>query len=237
MIAWHEKTLESALAALSEQHVFKVLEAAAQDLGFQYCAYGMRTPLPVSRPKFSLHSNYSDAWQTTYGQENFLTIDPTVQHGLRSTLPLLWTEAVFAGAPEFWSAAKSHGLCVGWAQCCIDNSGSRGMLTLARSHETFTAAELDAKNEKMSWLAQVAHAAMMRFSASNKDKDGRAFGLTQRELEVLRWTADGKTSGEVADILNISERTINFHINRCVEKLGVNNKLAAAVKAAVSGLL
>jgi LuxR family transcriptional regulator len=41
----------------------------------------------------------------------------------------------------------------------------------------------------------------------------------------------------VADILRIAERTVNFHINNAVVKLNANNKTAAAIRAAVLGLL
>ena len=59
---------------------------------------------------------------------------------------------------------------------------------------------------------------------------GRA--LTEREIDVLRWTADGKTSAEIAEIMCISERTVNFHVNNVVAKLGACNKTSAAVRAA-----
>lgn len=61
--------------------------------------------------------------------------------------------------------------------------------------------------------------------------------LSSREIEVLRWTSEGKTSSEVADILRIAERTVNFHINNAMVKLNANNKTAAAIRAAVLGLL
>jgi LuxR family transcriptional regulator len=61
--------------------------------------------------------------------------------------------------------------------------------------------------------------------------------LTLRELEVLRWTADGKTSGEVGQIMHISERTVNFHVNNALSKLGAVNKTAGVVKAAMLRLL
>jgi LuxR family quorum-sensing system transcriptional regulator SolR len=50
---------------------------------------------------------------------------------------------------------------------------------------------------------------------------------------VLRWTADGKTSGEISSILNIAGRTVNFHINNAISKLNAANKTAVAVKAAM----
>ena len=61
--------------------------------------------------------------------------------------------------------------------------------------------------------------------------------LSDREITVLRWTADGKTSGEISELLGIAERTVNFHINNAVAKLGTTNKLAAAIKATVLGML
>jgi LuxR family transcriptional regulator len=61
--------------------------------------------------------------------------------------------------------------------------------------------------------------------------------LSQREKEILQWTADGKSSDDVSVILGISKRTVNFHINHCLKKLGCQNKIAAAVKASLMGLL
>ena len=61
--------------------------------------------------------------------------------------------------------------------------------------------------------------------------------LSPREIEVLKWTADGKTADDIAEILNVSRNTINFHIKNAVRKLQAANKTAAVVKAAVSGLL
>ena len=61
--------------------------------------------------------------------------------------------------------------------------------------------------------------------------------LTAREVEVLRWTADGKTSHEVGQIMAISERTVNFHINNSLLKLGANNKTSGVIKAAMLRLL
>jgi DNA-binding CsgD family transcriptional regulator len=61
--------------------------------------------------------------------------------------------------------------------------------------------------------------------------------MTAREREVLRWTAEGKTAYKISRILTVSERTVNFHINNVVNKLGATNKTQAAVKAAALGLL
>jgi DNA-binding CsgD family transcriptional regulator len=55
--------------------------------------------------------------------------------------------------------------------------------------------------------------------------------LTGREREVLRWLAGGKTDRDIADILGISPRTVNKHLQRIYEKLGVETRTAAVVRA------
>jgi DNA-binding CsgD family transcriptional regulator len=61
-------------------------------------------------------------------------------------------------------------------------------------------------------------------------------GLTLREVEVLKWSAEGKTAAEVAIILDLKLRTVNFHIGSAIRKIGVNNKTSAVVHAALQGL-
>jgi DNA-binding CsgD family transcriptional regulator len=52
-------------------------------------------------------------------------------------------------------------------------------------------------------------------------------GLTPREAEVLRWLTQGKSSLEIARILNISDRTVSKHLERVYLRLGVENRHAA----------
>ncbi len=56
-------------------------------------------------------------------------------------------------------------------------------------------------------------------------------GLTPRQGEVLYWIAQGKTNGEIAIILGTSPRTIDKHVEQLLERLGVENRLAASARA------
>lgn len=56
-------------------------------------------------------------------------------------------------------------------------------------------------------------------------------GLTPRQSEVLYWVAQGKTNAETAIILGASPRTIDKHVEQLLERLCVENRLAAATKA------
>jgi len=48
--------------------------------------------------------------------------------------------------------------------------------------------------------------------------------LSKREAECLSWISSGKTSFEVSQILGISERTVNFHVNNCMKKFNAVNR-------------
>jgi len=234
--SWQELQMQALMGARSDEDFFTALVGAARELGFDYCAFGMRAPLPLSNPKTLVLSNYHPAWQERYARENYVAVDPTVAYGLKSVQPLVWNESLFELNRPFWEEAKAHGLQVGWAQSTYDARGVASMLTLARSDDALTRAELAQNELRMSWLVQAAHEAMASLQASRRAPEPD-ISLTAREIEVLRWTADGKTSGEVGEIMNISERTVNFHVNNALEKLGAANKTAGVVKAAMLRLL
>jgi DNA-binding response OmpR family regulator len=59
----------------------------------------------------------------------------------------------------------------------------------------------------------------------------REVALTPRETEVLSWLAKGKTNRDIADILGMSPRTVNKHLEHIFEKLGVETRSAATALA------
>ena len=59
----------------------------------------------------------------------------------------------------------------------------------------------------------------------------RKLQLTQRESEVLMWIARGKSNRDIADILVLSPRTVNKHLEQIFTKLGVENRASAAALA------
>ena len=61
--------------------------------------------------------------------------------------------------------------------------------------------------------------------------------LNHREIETLTWVARGKTSAEIAKILGLSKRTVDFHIDNARIKLGVATRTQAAIKAVTGKLI
>lgn len=61
--------------------------------------------------------------------------------------------------------------------------------------------------------------------------------LSDREITCLFWAAIGKTSWEIGVIVDLSERTVNFHIHNACRKLGVHSRQAAITVSLQAGLL
>ena len=62
-------------------------------------------------------------------------------------------------------------------------------------------------------------------------------GLREREVETLTWAARGKTFWEIGEILGLSKRTVEFHLDNARRKLGVATRTQALIKAAAGHLI
>jgi DNA-binding NarL/FixJ family response regulator len=61
--------------------------------------------------------------------------------------------------------------------------------------------------------------------------------LNDREVEALTWVARGKTSAQIADLLGLSKRTVDFHLDNARIKLDAATRTQAAIKAALGKLI
>jgi LuxR family maltose regulon positive regulatory protein len=77
----------------------------------------------------------------------------------------------------------------------------------------------------------------MIMSGSHHKKGAEDAYLTKREVEILSLIVEGHASKQVADILFVSKRTVDFHLDNIYSKLNVTNRMQALNKAQRLGLL
>ncbi len=78
---------------------------------------------------------------------------------------------------------------------------------------------------------------MSAMSLTEHGLDAESIKLTKREIEVLTLVIEGRSSKEVADMLYVSKRTVDFHLANIYEKLQVSNRVQAFRRATRLGLI
>jgi DNA-binding NarL/FixJ family response regulator len=84
-------------------------------------------------------------------------------------------------------------------------------------------------------LEMIIHARLA--GVARNDVWPRLVTLTDREIEALTWVARGKTSAEVADLVGLAKRTVDFHLDNARVKLGAATRTEAAIKATMGKLI
>ena len=231
---WKEQQLEQLLGETDEVRMFDLAVSLAQQLGMEFLAFAMRVQVATQAPQVRLFNNYPAAWKDRYQRCNYLDIDPTVSHCHRSLMPILWSDDVFRETPEFWEEAKSHGLRHGWSQSAHDLRHNESILSVARSQQPIDLNELYDKAGQTMWLCNLLHTLMID---RQPGQAAPTYRLSDRETEVLRWSAAGKTAADIACILSLSQSTVNFHIRSIISKTNASNKAGAIAIAAMNGLI
>ncbi|MDE1991582.1 MAG: autoinducer binding domain-containing protein [Rhizobiaceae bacterium] len=206
-------------------------------------AYRCRAFMVLNLPpvtSFDLQSNsVINNWPTEllaiYDQEGLMTNSPVLRRLRNSTLPFIHETTPNGSRDDGKSQIISTLFerfrlirCV-WLPT-HDASGLRGAISLAGDRDSFTA-------EEIKDLSYVALHVFDRL-AEIRNLDIRVIdALTEREIDCLNWTAAGKTSAEIAEILTLSEHTVNHYLNRATKKLDTVNRTQAVAKALRVGLI
>ncbi|POF40371.1 LuxR family transcriptional regulator [Pseudomonas laurylsulfativorans] len=237
MEIWKESQLKQLAHTQEINTAYRIALNFARNLGYKFCGFSITSSsVGVDANPVSLN-NFPPEWTIQYEKNNATQVDPIVAHCNQSMLPVVWTEELFSKTPWLWQLLQQQGLQHGWSQAIHDEeTGLNSILSLARSHCPISAYELYENLGFSVFISRHLHALALRMQPK-KPVRPQTPPLSRRELEVLKLSADGKTAYEVSRILSLSERTINFHVRRSIEKLGVNNKIAAVIAAARSGAI
>jgi DNA-binding response OmpR family regulator/DNA-binding CsgD family transcriptional regulator len=112
-----------------------------------------------------------------------------------------------------------------WLKTYIDNQGTPALeFEFFNDGDSQILINFNGKDDNGEYL--------FRISEVNETKDQeilkKHFNLTDREAEVLFWIANGKSNKDIGEILEISPRTINKHLQLIFTKLGIENRTSAA---------
>jgi DNA-binding CsgD family transcriptional regulator len=176
-------------------------------------------------------------WLQLYHENDYSLVDPAVTATLGNRLPTAWDietprNDVERLQRDFISQAHDFGLCRGLSIPIYGAMGDFGLLTFVSDEKSGGFDKTLRHYRHELHIAAIYLDQMVRKLAPTGI---RPADLTEREIEVLCWTAAGKTSPEIAIILAISKKTVDFHIYNAMRKLDVYTKPQAVAKALLNG--
>jgi DNA-binding CsgD family transcriptional regulator len=185
------------------------------------------TPLSINR----FIGSATREWIEHYSLQGFLDRDPVAKKAATCQVPFTWrdveAESVLANdvdSQTVFHAAREFGMACGLVVPVHSVDGSRCVVT-------FTGDSLNDDPQSIAYLQIVAiyfHVAAERL-ATPIAPVANTISLTARQTECLKWVAAGKTDWEIGRILNISEATVNRHIELAKTALDVRSRMQAVL--------
>jgi DNA-binding CsgD family transcriptional regulator len=207
----------------------------AEELEFRFvnAVLVIEPPGPGEHPEFIAIGNTPQAYLEASRDPADSARDP-VNRRLRSlTVPFIYDQDLYAsdGAGDLWETQAAFGYRTGVAVALHLPDFRHFLLGVDRDTalpiEGHRLTRLMADLQLLAVHAQDAATRLLKPETGLKPPPD----LTPREVEILRWTMEGKTAWAVGAIIGITEGTVNFHLRNIFRKLGASSKHQAVLKA------
>jgi len=206
-------------------------------------AYGMRAFLVVRMPggtaqtvqSVSVVSSWPAELVARYDRAAMLPNSPLFGRVLNNTVPFVVDlEQQAAGKSgreaDVFALFKTYNMeRFAFFPVC-DPDGHRGVVSFYGDRQLPT-------HQEMLELTMIAIQVYDRLYQIGRSDHRPGEDLTEREIDCLNWTAAGKTSAEISEILGLSEHTVNHYLNRATRKLDTVNRTQAVAKAIRTGII
>lgn len=219
--------------------VWDVLMDFVKSLGIDAMSYYHIAPpgsLDFSEKYFTA-IGFEDDLAAEHRRNHDLFSSPFTSHANPITEPVFWpdvfkklhlSEKQRDHLSKFYCHSSSNGLVLP-----VYGPNSRNGCVVLRFADTYCRFSRTSINT-VSFAAYHAHLQFCRLRAQNKEADVR---LTSREQEVLTWVARGKSNSVIADIVGISQHTVNGYLRRIYLKTRTSDRTSAALRAIGDSLI
>jgi DNA-binding CsgD family transcriptional regulator len=227
------------------QSLTTVLQDIVKELGFDTFLYGVTVSArPGHDGRSYVWTNQPSEWMKRYDQRAYVEIDPRLRLAWNSAAPLVWDRRTFPDTREnreFLDDASRFGICSGVVVILRNPRHAPALFAL---NSAVAMPDGDRRRHIVSMLGEIlvlgsyAHEVFLA-RVTEQGLPAPAYGvpLSPRELECLRLAARGSSAGQIGAQLNVSERTVRYHIGSVLAKLGAVTRSEAIAKATVAGLL
>ena len=231
------QTLSELRLAKRDTDLTEIMTNFTKDCGF--CAFqlapGPHNPT-VDPTSLLAFGSYHPDWKRQYATEPSCCHDPARAQAILRAGSVKWRR-IFASVRDpaqrdFVKGARAQGFKDGVTTPIHGPQGCVAIMMFAADH----AIQLDGEDEEaLSHIAMALHQRVRRLTAAALVGVPEPAQLTAREVECLQWVLEGKTNWEIGVLIGVTARTVQFHLSNCARKLGVFNRVQAAVGALIRG--
>lgn len=189
----------------------------------------------VLESKRFVNGGFSESWLSLYVERGLHLVDPVFRKHFGDYRTQIWTRTYRTVSrkeeKEFIELSRDFGLDDGMT------IGHRPPSWAAGSCFSFSGSDIPRHDRHMLLLECLLphlHAALSGLFPAASFSGIR---LSEREREVLSWKKEGRTAREISRSMNISERTVSFHLRNAMRKLGARNSAQAMATALSEGLI
>jgi DNA-binding CsgD family transcriptional regulator len=230
--------VEQTFGLHSRETLFALLTAFLGERGIEVWSYHLLTQNLVSLKleRGLLHATFPADWVARYASEGYFDNDPIIAHARRARTPYRWWDleadpALTAAERAYLAEARRH-LRDGYG---VPVNGALG--TVAYFGVGSLSHDLDLDEAALTLIQFACHQTHLRFLQLHGEFDAPLPRLSPREKEVLGWVVRGKSNAVIAELLQVSEHTIDSLMRRIYRKLNVADRTSAALRAVGSGLI
>lgn len=219
--------IQQAVACRAESDIRSLVVRIKNLVNGEYCVCGIGRGGAdgLAEVPRVINIDYPEEWLRIYGGSQLYFKDPIILNNFQNPGPQIWDETyeLFGEnvSEDFVRQAQDFGLYHGVSGGLYDQrTGLSTIFTFSGRENVF----LNHQKKIMEFLTPHLHQALVRIY---REGSSSCDSLSKREREVIKWIKEGKTNWEISMILNISERTVKFHVQNIEKKLNAVNKAHA----------
>lgn len=212
-----------------EKEYAEVLSWAFERLGITYFSYVYVGYVPSEVDEAIIIGNYPPDWVKLYESSAMYRQDPIINYSSLTSTAFFWKEAVAddSCSHRIFDLSSHYGIEQGFTVPLHEPGCAFGSMHFATSRDNAEFQTIIHNHScLLSTVSYMAH--QFRPSFARKEPYRR---LSVREVECLHWVAMGKTYGEIAITLGITERTVKYHAHNIMVKMEAVNIKQAMTKA------
>ncbi|WP_461428168.1 autoinducer binding domain-containing protein [Gymnodinialimonas sp.] len=220
--------------AQSRRQLWETLLEQMHEFGIKMVSY--HTTGSDGLPLSIASDGFPESWVCQYIDENLVQIDPIPELAARLSRPFFWHEieelAPSTADTERYLALMANANIGDGIALYVFGPGLQNAYVGLGFGKEFV--ELDPSD--LLRIQSIAQAGHLKFCEIQSEKTPRP-SLTKRESEILEWVAQGKSNSVIADILSISQHTVDAHMRKIYAKLGVADRTSAALRSVGSAVI